>query len=178
MINLIKKMSCKTVCGDVKKLAREQLVDGVKTVAIMRVIGVAQGMVTGTGDNGDWVSFKGGFEGTNLIDGAVYKSGKLFLPEVAEDLVVAALNTEGNEAVNLAFDISILEDAASATGYVYTATPLMEVEENDPIEQLKKTMQLPPLPTTPKLAAPKEAVTTDTKTVVEKAKEKVADKKK
>ncbi len=38
--------------------------------------------------------------------------------------------------MNLVFTITIIADEDSATGYVYTATPLMEPDENDPLEAL------------------------------------------
>lgn len=151
MSTMIKKLSVKAVCGDVKKFVRDNLSDETPSVACMRVVGIAHGMQTGSTDNGDWTAFKGGFEATNLISGETFAAGKLFLPEVAEDLVLTALSGDDVESVNLAFDIGVKINESSVTGYEYFATPLIKPSENDPLAQLKASLDLPALPSAEKV---------------------------
>lgn len=142
---MIKKLSVKGVCGDVKKFVRDNLSDDKPSVTCMRVVGIAHGVATGTTDNGDWTAFKGGFEATNIITGETFAAGRLFLPEVAESLVLAALSGDDVDSVNLAFDIGVKINEASVTGYEYFAKPLIKPAENDPLTQLKDSLDLPAL---------------------------------
>lgn len=135
---LIKKISVKTVCGDLKVLLRQgKLKDN---MLLMRVMGIATGTATGTGDYGSWVAFKGSFEATNMINGIVRQSGRCLLPDVASELLEAAVVQSGVTGVEFAFDITLHFDNTSATGYVFGATPLLTPSANDPLALLKNTV--------------------------------------
>lgn len=140
---LIKKLSAKTVMGAVKSLAKE--LKAGEVLDCFEVIGKTIDTKTGETDNGDWVSFTGRFEAVNLITGIVYRAGNLFLPSVAEELVLQALE-ESEGGVELAFRVSIREDESSATGYVYEVAPLMAPHEDDELARLRESL--------PQLAAP------------------------
>ena len=141
---IIKKISVRAVYGDKSKIRTAAEAAKGKPVHVMRAIGIARDFDTGEGDNGPWVKFKGSFEATNPDTGESYRSGRLFLPDVASDLLEAELMDEDTSNVELAFDIHAVADSTSAVGYVYTATPLVELAENDPILALAKS--LPDLP--------------------------------
>lgn len=143
---LVKKLSMKIIVGNVKVLIREkEILDGQN---IVRIYGVASAIQTGESDNGPWVAFKGQFKATNLLTGEVSASGKCFMPDVAGDLIEGAVANGGN--VEFAFDIGIKFDDDSATGYVYTATPLMKAATDDAMNRLESN-----LPKLEKLEAPK-----------------------
>ncbi len=57
------------------------------------------------------------------------------MPDVALDPILGQMDA-GATSVEFGFTISILEDEKSATGYVYTAMPLMAPDQNDPLEAL------------------------------------------
>jgi len=137
---LIKKISVKTVCGNIKKMIASQPEGEEKSVPVMRAYGTATRTQTGEGDNGPWVAFVGQFKAVNLLDGVEYTSGKMFLPDVASDLLEGALGAAENNNVEFAFDIIAVPDEASATGYVYQAESLIEPEKDDTFSRMEKTL--------------------------------------
>lgn len=142
-MKLLKKLSVKTVCGDMKKWARENFLaedSTLETQDVLRVIGIANKLETGEGDNGAWVAFKGSFKCVNLMTGEECRGGKLFLPDVASDLIETALSDENNDSVEFGFDISIMKNEKSAVGYEYSATPLLEAKEADPLAALEQSI--------------------------------------
>ena len=138
-MSLVKKISAKTVCGNVKALVKD-LETGQK-LAIMEVIGLvrpgAAGIQTGETDNGVWTAFKGGFEAINLVTGESYMAGKLFLPDVAQDLILQTVENAEHD-VQIHFLIGVREDETSAPGYTYYAEPMMKASESNPLEQIKR----------------------------------------
>lgn len=142
---IVKKISMKTICGkvSVKNLPDE----GDKP--LMRVIGQAKGIKTGTSDYGDWAALTGIFEATNIETGEVYRSGVCFMPEIAQDMVIPALMQDSATAVDFAFEIGAEASEDSSVGYVYTIKPLIEAAESDPLRALSEQVQK-------SLPAPKE----------------------
>ena len=127
---LVKKISVKTVCG------RPKIPENNKTEYLMEVFGVASGVKTGDKDGRPWYGFIGTFQGVNLASGQIYRSGVLFLPDVAGNLMLGQLKDEKNRAIEFAFRIGVKRDESTATGYTYVADPLLPVNENDPVEML------------------------------------------
>lgn len=164
---LLKKMSAKTICGNVKSLARVTfykekadkdgnlvlLEDAPKGIDLFRVIGVADGIKSGNSQFGDWISFTGNFKAIGLRpdeNGEVdeYRSAVLFLPAPADQLLVEAL--KDNDNVELAFIIGI-SPSTGVLGYEYTCQPLIKPQENDAISSLEQKLGLA------QLEAPKES---------------------
>jgi len=140
---IVKKIATKTVLGGPTNIRKME--DG----PIMRIMGIMRGTQTGEGDNGPWTAFIGNFQAVNLTTGEIFVAAKAFLPGAAGEMIEQAWNAaqEGeNPAENLkfAFDIKKLTDDTSAVGYIYTAVPLVEAKEDDPLAALAST--LPPLP--------------------------------
>lgn len=129
-IAMIKKLSTPKIMGK-----KPRLNEGEKTRDLYQVVGIASGRKTGESDFGPWCSLTGNFAAVNLSTGEQFRSGVLFLPDVALDPVLGQMDA-GATSVEFGFTISILEDDDSATGYVYTATPLMAPDQNDPLEAL------------------------------------------
>ena len=135
MPTLVKKLSAKSMCGDIKKRVHSgDLKDG----KIYRVWGLAAKIETGTSDHGEWLCFVGRFEAINIETGEHKASTKLFLPDVAQDLLVAPVEglKDGETGIEFGFDIAIRVDESAATGYVYEASPLDEPNTNDPMAKL------------------------------------------
>lgn len=135
---LIKKISVKTVVGNVKKMVANEEIK--EKTAVMRVFGVASKVVTGTSDNGDWVAFIGQFKAINTVSGEEFASGKLFLPGVASDLLEGAVNSDEANAVEFGFDILVEPNDASATGYIYQAESLIAPSEDDTLARMEKAI--------------------------------------
>jgi len=142
---IIKKISPKAICGRIAKP------EGKKAIA--RIFGIAHGTVTGTTQYGDFTGFKGTFGAINLDTGEEFASAKCFLPDVATDMIAAALADEANETIQFAYDVMI-DPADTEQGYVFSVKPVIEATHADPLAALKGEMA--PLPA---LAAPAEKVT-------------------
>lgn len=138
---LIKKLSVKTVVGNVKKMVASDEIK--EPTAIMRIFGVATRAQVGEGDNGPWVAFIGQFKAINLLDGTEYTSGKAFLPDVASDLLEGALAGDGAQGAEFGFDVLVVPDESSATGYIYQAESLIKPTEDDTLSRLEKTVTPP-----------------------------------
>lgn len=145
-INLIKKLSVNKVIGGKPKIAsivkffQENTTSPAMPLA--RFFGTANGTKHGVSDFGEWTCLTGQFRAVNLDTGETFDSGVCFLPDVAQDLIIGAL---GSGSVDFAFDIGVVLDDDSATGYVYTASPLLQ-EENDPISRLEAKIAALALP--------------------------------
>jgi len=162
MATLVKKLSVATVVG--KPSVVRALPDG----AIFRAFGIMRGIQRGVKIDQDaagnpvsrpWVAFIGSFQGTNLSTGEIFASAKMFLPEVASNLVEQAFISaqEGDnpvESMKFAFDIKKVSDETSATGYVYSAVSLIETKESDPLNEM--AAGLPPAQMIAQLPAPAE----------------------
>ena len=151
---LLSKMSYKTVCG---KLNRRDIPEGGE-LHVMRVIGQANGFGTGNSDYGVYTFFKGNFQSTNVATGEVFRSGKLFLPQVVEALIVGAFS-DTVKSVDFAFDIFMVDAPDNNIGYEYSARSLTDVAESDPVaimeRQLAQSAPALPAPTkAPALPAP------------------------
>ncbi len=156
---LHKKLSIKSVIGKVKVLFTKdeegEIPEGQK-VNLMRVVGIADGIKVGTSTYGEWTAFTGQFVATDLRTGEEHRSGTLFLPEVATDVLAPVVREQNGAPVEFAFDIGATS-TTTEIGYEYNVTPLVEAKENDPLQSLVSRLNLPALPAPVKKAEP-EAV--------------------
>ncbi|MFW9874962.1 MAG: hypothetical protein ACFFG0_17790 [Candidatus Thorarchaeota archaeon] len=131
--NIVRKISVKTVFGkiDARKLPNEE-----EPVPVIRAMGRAHGVKTGTSTYGDWVAIKGDFFAVNLQTGVGYRGTQLFLPPVASELVESVLADCESGTVDIAFDIFAFFSENSATQYEYSAKPIIESKEADPMHGL------------------------------------------
>lgn len=143
-VTIVKKLSAKVLVGNVKA---KLIPEGQKSIDLFDVIGIASDVKVGQSTYGEYVALIGRFRATALMGedaGKQYDSGKLFLPNIALDMIRGALK---NGQVEFALRIGIKEDDKSTTGYTYTAQPLIAPAENDPFEALaKKAMATLPAP--------------------------------
>lgn len=140
---LLKKMSPKTILGEVKKYIFDKETgeihkDGTK-FTLAKIFGKAHGVKTGQSDHGEWVAFLGAF-GAIVTDekGEIineYRSPKVFLPEPMQTMLAAALHEA--DTVEFAVELGIECDSTSATGYTYTVNPIVEVKESDALAHLR-----------------------------------------
>lgn len=121
-MELVKKISTKTVIG---KIAKADIpAKGMKP--LYRVVGIAQGTKVGESNYGGFVGFRGNFKATRISDNEVIHSAVAFLPQMATDLLLPAVESDqSGMGVQFGFDIGI-KAAETATGYEYTVTPLVE----------------------------------------------------
>lgn len=88
-------------------------------------------------------AFKGQFEGINLQDGEVFRSGVMYLPngikEVVESVVLSTQKEDAKAEVKFAFEISSVK-ATNPIGYSYEARALVKPEREDALAALRQQM--------------------------------------
>lgn len=139
-MKLKNKITVKEVLG---KKPSAALLGDKNELPIMTVYGRARDRKPGTHTFGDgslseYVKFTGDFRAVRVSDGVEFRSGELILPNVASnvlDNVVLALDKEAKETVEFAFFISMEKDD-STVGFKFTAEPLVESRENDPLADM------------------------------------------
>lgn len=140
----VSKLTIKTLgCNPsmVKALAKDQ---GTK-LSLCRMYGKATAVAYQEDkDNGKmYTFFKGTFEGINLQDGVVLRSGKMFLPEgisnVVETAIKSAQENDPKASVSFAFEIRSVQ-ATNPIGYSYEAVAIQKPEAEDELAAMRKTI--------------------------------------
>lgn len=148
MATLLKKLSIKGVCGDIKAPA----VGEVRELAV--IMGYARTSEIKKTTFGDSIGFHGDFKGIDIDTGEEFRSGVCYLPDVASDLLNNAM-MGGEGSVEFGFKISVVGVKGRQEGeqnkYEYRCSPLMEAAENDPLNALENRIK------NKQLAAPKAA---------------------
>lgn len=153
-MKLVKKMSAATMDAIPKKY--KTTMEHGDQVAIFDVMGIAEGVETGSSSMGEWVAFEGTF-GATLPNGEKYRSKKLFLPDVASGLLQDAVDSAEGGKVEFAFRVGIrrvvkvnAQGEETGAGYEYTCEPLIEADEaDDPLAALSsKLAKVPALTAT------------------------------
>lgn len=104
---------------------------------ILRVFGVARGVLTGTSTFGQWEALSGDFIAVNLETGEEFRSGKAFMPDIALNLVTGAL-AGSPDGVEFAFDFGVKPSAKDPENkYEYTVKPVVKAKESDQIANLR-----------------------------------------
>jgi len=130
---LLKKISTKTVLGDVRKVVKD-LEDG-QIVDLMTVYGRAQGFKQGSSDFGDWLAFTGQFEVINLLTGETSEAPQVFLVEPLQGMLLAQL--QNAESVDFAVTLQAVVDSEMPRGYEYRVVPLTETKRTDALDSLR-----------------------------------------
>lgn len=149
-MKIVKKLSMKILAGGRPKIPEAEG----ETNWIAKVAGIANGTKTGESNFGLWVALIGNFaaEQIGVEKPERFRTGVMFLPDVALNLVTPALEAAGKgAAIEFAFQIGVIKDDSAATGYVYVAESLIEPSASDPLEALSlKALGAPKKEETPK----------------------------
>lgn len=143
MSTLLKKLSVKAIVGAIVAPP----VGEMKELAV--IIGFARDSEIKNTSFGDSTGFMGDFKGINVETGEEFRAGKLYLPDVAENLLANALaSTDG--MVEFGFKVSIIGVKGRNEGetgkYEYRCEPLMKAAENDPLDALESRIKQGALP--------------------------------
>jgi len=144
MQQLIRKISPRTVFGSKGDVLELIMKDKDAEHPLFIVAGKCNGRREGTGDNGPWTALLGRFmaqacDPNGKPTGTIYTAGVCHLPNYVVDTILGQLEEPG-DTVQFKFAIGAIYDEASATSYVYTATPLLEARpEDDDVLQLLTT---------------------------------------
>jgi len=149
MTTLLKKLSIKGICGDIKAPAPGE------SRELVVIMGFARTSEIKKTTFGDSVGFHGDFKGIDVSTGEEFRSATCYLPDVASDLLENALDNGEGGAVSFGFRISVIGVKGRTEGevgkYEYRCVPLMEAAENDPLAALENQIK------NKALAAPKTA---------------------
>lgn len=137
-IKLVAKLSMKTVFGNARSALPEN--DGETSGPLVRIVGTAGSTKSGESNFGEWLAFIGQFQAVNLRTNESFRSGKLFLPSVAQDMLLGAMTSVDAAGVEFAFDIGIRRNDSAQVGYEYVVVPLLDVSESDPCARLMKQL--------------------------------------
>lgn len=151
--SLLKKISVKNVCGDIKAPAIGE------TVEKMVIMGYAKSTEIKKTTFGDSVGFHGDFKAIDVSTGEEFRSGVCYLPDVAENLLSNAMDDAGGAVVEFGFSVSVIgvkgRTPEEPTKYEYRCKPLTESAENDPLALLENRIKATALQSETKaLAAP------------------------
>lgn len=128
----------------------------VDSLALYKIAGIVRDVQAGEGEKGMWLALMGDFGSLCLYGknkGKQLRSNKLFLPDVATNMLHMGLKATNGGSVQFAFDIGIKRDANSAVGYVYMVNPHVKPKEVDELTRLFQE-QLTTTPATPLNALP------------------------
>lgn len=139
---LLKKISAKTVMGNVKEIAKG-MKDGERK-DLFKLLGVCKGVKTGESTYGEYTEFHGSFYAINLLTGEEFEGVKAFLIDPWTGMLLGAL--EGNESVEFAITVSIIARDDLPMGYEYVGSPMVETRRADPLAALKQAAGLAVLP--------------------------------
>jgi len=138
MATLLKKLSVKNVCGDIKAPA-----PGVEQ-KMMIIMGFTKSSTIKPTTFGDSVGFNGDFKAIDMNTGEEFRAGVCYLPDVAESLLDNAMKANAG-VVEFAFEIAIIGVKGRTEGevgkYEYRCKPLMKASENDPMVELEARLQ-------------------------------------
>lgn len=150
---ILHKISTATVGLQSALLEKTALESKGVPVNVLIVGGFVTGMESGVSQFGNYIKFKGEFEGQNLLTGEVYRSGKLLLPPIAEGPISQEFEQAEGGRLKFAMQISVEENKSTKGGvkYKYGVKPLVEPKSDDELSKLMKSLPAPaPASATPK----------------------------
>lgn len=153
-VNAVKKLSAKTIVGDVKKLVRSgELKSG---TVLYRVLGIADGIRTGESTYGAWTAFSGDFEAINMLTGEVSRGPQFFADKSFTDALLSRMNANPGAAVEFALEVALEVSDDYPMGFAYVTRPIVE-NAHDRLGALRQRFAALPAPDVkPKDDAPAE----------------------
>lgn len=91
----------------------------------------------GTSDYGEFIRFKGEFEGVNADTGDSFRSGDMIIPGILESLLDSTISVDENNAVDFAVEVWVEPSDRSMTGYTFNIKPLIKPQESDALAELR-----------------------------------------
>jgi hypothetical protein len=124
-------------------------------VEVAKIYGFIKSTESGKGTYGDYVKFRGEFEGVDLLKDQTSRSGVLLLPAVAEiPLVELAGGAEEGQKVQFGIIITVRESGQGKSGvkFTYGVRQLIEASADDELSRLAQSL---PVGNAKALPAPK-----------------------
>jgi hypothetical protein len=146
---IINKITLKTVgIDDPESLV---LTGKKKNIPAMRVYGLLRTATEKITDIGKSMTLTGDFEAVNLQTGEVFKSGKAYLPTIAEgpicEMLFQAQATDPKASVKFALDVTVSyfeSKFPKGAKYTWGVTSLFDTPEDcDPLSEIRKMLPAP-----------------------------------
>ena len=131
-MNVVKKLSSKVILGGRPDIPPK---DHKGPKWVYEIVGIVNRTKEGSSDFGPYLALHGTFQATNLETGEISRASKCYLPDLVTDMIAGQMVGEVNE-VQFGFRVGVIRDDTAATGYVYAAEPLVELQQNDPLAGL------------------------------------------
>jgi hypothetical protein len=134
-----RKLSSKDIVGEDTRLlwkrkVKESAAEGkiFNRIDLYKIGGVVARFDEVPSPYGESCRLIGDFVAINTMSGEVFRSNRAFLPAIMADTLVSAVSqADKGSVVQFGYQVSIIEDVKSATGYVYTFEPLLEANESN-----------------------------------------------
>jgi hypothetical protein len=135
----LRKITPKAVVGDILETAK----DLKKPAPLFRVYGIIRGLTTGSTQLGEFIKFKGDFLAERVDNGQQFRSSAFIAPKPLDDMLesqyMASVDKETGEATEVRFSAEIgYKPDKNAYGYMWTATPLIAMQQNDELAALRE----------------------------------------
>jgi hypothetical protein len=135
---LMRKITAKNLCGDLKKIAAE-FEDG-SEIELAIIGGQISRLRPVSTQFGDSMGFRGKFRAQSLVGdkkGKTFEGIELFAPGDLEDELISAFqNRVEGAAVEFAAKISMQVNSELPRGYVFVSEPLVDAAPSDALESL------------------------------------------
>lgn len=139
---LQKKLTPKTLGYSKTKLQELMFTSGMKEgdeKPLYKIVGVISSYRIGSSDFGAWTKFIGEFQAIDELTGEVHVGSAALFPQFLSDMIMGKLGAmEGTQAIEFAAQIGFQRQEDSATGYVFTARPLVEFTQSNRMQALLK----------------------------------------
>lgn len=143
MPKMLKKLTPKSIIGDVKKLSKQY--ESGTIVPLYDLVGVVDTFETGESNYGPWTAFKGDFAFTSHLNpDDSGEAKKAFVHEPVLSYLLDAVTN--NEAVEFAITVSLRVDDELPTGYEYVCESMIDVKPNTRLAHLTQLMKPKALP--------------------------------
>jgi len=130
---IVSKISLKSIGATPAKNS----VEAGKPVTLAAIYGTVHKHETVTTTFGDSERFVGNVEAINIATGDTYRSGKMFVPSIVEELLAAAVDSVEDGSVEFALEIGAEHSEKGNMGYAYTVKPLRKMAEADSLAHLR-----------------------------------------
>lgn len=150
-INAKKKLSPKTVVGDIKKMVKDGTIKSGQ--AIYRAMGIADSFRSGETNYGPWTAFLGDFEYTNMLTGEVFRGSQAFFDATFTEALMNKMRAADGQAIEFALECSVDISDDYPTGFAYVARPILDGAHNR-LEGLRNRLAALPAPESAKADKP------------------------
>lgn len=136
-VKTVRKLTVKNIIGgptNVRAMFDDNVSDG-DSVHLFGIAGIANRVRYGESAFGPFSELQGEFIAV-LNDGTQLKAGKCFVPDASCHGAITNTFENTGEAVEFSFNVSVVADSESATGYFYQATEATAPKQSERLSEL------------------------------------------